>query len=461
MAAVLGAVCVVLPVVVGFVLADGEYGMPGAWSVSAIVAAIPALAGLLLALIGGKKDLHRRRARLGTALCAVALAVAVIAVPVSIMTGAAQSMDTALESLGIVRRPNVSVVVGDAQDQAHRTGAAAESGMDGPVRAHFIDVGQGDATFIELPDGRTLLIDAGTRAAGPKVAAYIRDAGYERVDVVVATHPHEDHIGGFPLVFESFQVGEVWTPRVDTTSDTYYDFLTAVQQEGLQRRAATAGEVIAEGPGFRVDLVWPRAGEEHEELNDYSAIVRLRAGRTTMLFCGDASVASIEGSSPGKVDVLKVGHHGSSSSTDFSLARSLAPQVAVASYGVGNDYGLPDASVLQALGIVRAQVLGTGANGDVTVSSDGVDITVVCAKDGQVEAGIPISERKIDPADQRVLDATGDVDGSDAVYVTGTGTKYHLRDCETLERSRTITALTGEQAKEAGYAPCGVCGPPS
>ena len=97
-----------------------------------------------------------------------------------------------------------------------------------------------------------------------------------------------------------------------------------------------------------------------------------------------------------------------------------------------------------------------------TVVSDGESITAVCAKEGRVEAGIPVSERKIDLADQRVLDATGDAGQDQAVvYVTGTGTKYHLRDCETLERSRTITALTVEQAKEAGYGACGVCGPPT
>ena len=435
MAAFLGIVSIVVPLAMGFLLKDGEYGFAGSWSVCAVVAAVPAIAGLLLILIGGRRDVHRLRVRLGTAFCAVACAVAVIAVPVSVMTGAAQSLDTALESLGIVHRPQVSVVVGDQAEQGHDADALTASGMERPARAHFIDVGQGDATFIELPDGRCVLVGAGTRAAEPKVAAYIRALGYDRVDVVVATHPHKDHIGGFPLVFESFEVGEVWAPRVDTTSDTYYDFLMAVQQEGLQLQTAAAGKRVAEGAGFSLDLLWPRTNDEFEGLNDYSAILRLDAGRTRMLFCGGASTSSIAGASPGRIDVLKAGHHGSSTSTDIELARALSPRAAVASYGIGNDYDLPDASVLRCLEAVGAQALETGANGNVTVVSDGESITAVYAKEGRVEAGIPVSERKIDLADQRVLDATGDAGQDQAVvYVTGTGTKYHLRDCATARR---------------------------
>ncbi|MGN8690383.1 ComEC/Rec2 family competence protein [Atopobiaceae bacterium HCP3S3_F7] len=265
---------------------------------------------------------------------------------------------------------------------------AANAPPVGTLTVRFLDVGQGDSELVELPDGKLMLIDAGTQDAGPTVVRAVRDLGRTRIDYLVATHPHADHIGGMAEVLHAFDVGEVWAPAVAANTRTFEAFLDAVEDKGLTIRAGSRGkDIVAPGTaGYDVQVLGPSDSLSSEDLNDYSLVIRVRFGSTSFLFTGDAPKDEIRADAREHVDVLKVAHHGSDTGTDASLAAQLSPRIAVISYGIDNDYGHPTQRVLDALAASGAQVLGTGANGTVTVTSDGTDVTAISAREGPVVA---------------------------------------------------------------------------
>ncbi len=338
----------------------------------------------------------------------------------------------------------------------------------GPLKAHFIDVGQGDSEFIELPDGKTLLIDGGPTDAGEKVLSYIKGLGYSRIDYVVATHPHEDHIGGLTTVVSSLDVGELWAPDASTNTETFENFLDTIESRGIETHGASAGKSIGSSDLYSIQILGPQSGASFDDLNDASAIVLLTYGQNSFLFTGDASSSLISQACSTHVDVLKVGHHGSRTSTNAGLVASLTPTYAVISYGIGNSYGHPTQEALDALS--GTTVYGTGANGTVTIESDGTSLSASAEKDGTVVAGDTDSDSE--SSNSSGAAATGAAaagatssqtdagDGSDpTVYTTKTGGKYHREGCQYLRKSKIPISLS--EAKAQGLEPCSKCHPPT
>ena len=259
------------------------------------------------------------------------------------------------------------------------------------VTIKFIDVGQGEAILIALPE-KTMLIDAGPTGSAPKIAQVLQELGRNKIDYLVATHPDEDHIGGMADVISNTQIGTIYAPNKTNNTATYRKFLAAIQNNNLQITLAEAGTIIDQIDSYKLEILWPKKDANFPDTNDYSIIIKLTVGNKTFLFTGDAPTSAILDSNPGHIDVLKLSHHGSRTGTTEVLIHKLSPTYAVLSYAVDNPYGHPMQSVLNALRKHSVEVWGTGANGTITITCDGTNIDISGEKPGTVVA--PTSQDK-------------------------------------------------------------------
>lgn len=349
----------------------------------------------------------------------------------------------------------------------------------GDMTATFIDVGQGDSTLVTLPDGKVMLIDAGEASASQNVLDALEAADVDDIDYLVATHPHADHIGGMEAVLDTYDVDEVWMPDAPDTTETYEGFLDAVDAEGCSVEKAVAGEeIVGEDAGYTVDVLAPSDDVDSEDMNDYSAIVKVTYGDTALLFTGDASAQEIVDANPGHVDVLKAAHHGSETGTNAEVMTETTPEFVVMSYAEGNSYGHPDQSALDAVSAAGATAYSTAANGNVTATSDGEQVSVETEKDGTIVAGVSAEERAQQEAEaqaqaeaeaQAQAEAEAEAQAQqqqqqaepqeDMVVITQSGEKYHRPGCRTLSRSKNTSTVTRAEAEAMGLGPCGVCNP--
>ena len=249
-------------------------------------------------------------------------------------------------------------------------------------KVHFIDVGQGDSELVELPNGQTMLIDAGTPQSGNQVANEIKSLGYSRRDYLVATHPHADHIGGMAEIINSFDIGEIYMPKVSTTTATYENLLDAIAAKGLSIHTAKAGVTIAADNTFSVQIISPML-DDYADINDWSVIIRYNTASKNVLFTGDAGKDVIRDTNPGKIDVLKVSHHGSRTGTDEALATELSPAYAVISCGLNNSYGHPHEEVLDAL--KGTQLYRTDLQGTIDMTIDANGISIASSKNNELD----------------------------------------------------------------------------
>lgn len=254
---------------------------------------------------------------------------------------------------------------------------------EGTLTVEFIDVGQGDSTLVHLPDGKTLLIDAGERKEGERVMDRLKEQGITRLDYVIGTHPHTDHIGGLQAIIENFDIGAIYMPKKLHTTKTFERLLEAIDQKGLKVHAASAGVTVLEEPGLFATFVAP-SNADYEELNDYSAVLRLTFGTTSFLFTGDAEAQSehemLAGGHSLSADVLKVGHHGSTTSNTAAFLKAVSPTHAVISCGADNDYGHPHQQIVKRLTALGATLWRTDEQGTITVVSDGTTLSVSTEK---------------------------------------------------------------------------------
>jgi competence protein ComEC len=272
----------------------------------------------------------------------------------------------------------------DASNEKPKT--AWQAIMPEPVhtglRIYFLDVGQGDATLIQTPAGETILIDAGNNDKGDEVVAYLTHLGVEQIDVMIATHPDADHIGGLDTVLEAFEVKSVYAPKVSHTTNTYQDFLTAVQAEKLKIKSAKAG-IELKLKDVTATFVAP-VGEYNNNLNAWSAVLRLTYGDTSFLLAGDAEGASekdmLASGLTLTADLLKVGHHGASTSSSQTFLNKVNPTYAVISAAYDNSYGHPTPDVLDRLRDIGATTYRTDLQNTITAVSDGKQIIFTQAK---------------------------------------------------------------------------------
>lgn len=253
-------------------------------------------------------------------------------------------------------------------------------GKGGELRVTFLDVGQGDAVFIETPHGRQVLIDGGKGRGVLEELGKVMSFRDREIDMVVATHPDMDHIGGLPSVFERFMVHMYLEPGVDDDGADYVALVRAVENEGLDPIIARAGMYIALDDEVQLQVLSPTGDVRMLEANRGSVVVRLVYGDTAFVLTGDAPVGIEEYlvSRRGTVlvgDVLKLGHHGSKTSTSDLFLDVVRPAYAVVSAGCENTYGHPHEEVLTRVRAHGAEVVSTCEEGTITFTSDGQKVT--------------------------------------------------------------------------------------
>lgn len=336
-------------------------------------------------------------------------------------------------------------------------------GLNDELRVSFIDVGQGDSEFIELPNGETMLIDAGTNETGKNVVDYIKSLGYTSINYVVGTHPHEDHIGGLDDVIKTFDIGSIYMPKITADTKTFEDVLDAAESKNLMINTAKSGVSIMDTEDLSVKFLAPTL-DIYENTNDYSAVVKVVYGDTSYLFTGDAEEFSENLITDDvNADVLKVGHHGSSTSTSTEFLKKVSPSSAVISCGKDNSYGHPHSETLQKLADMGTAVYRTDELGTIVSVSDGKTITFDTNNTASVSGGSQNTEVSNNAAANSTASNTPSSEETGITYVLNTNSKkIHLPECSSVnqisDKNKGYTDNYDEAIKE-GYTPCKVCNP--
>lgn len=247
------------------------------------------------------------------------------------------------------------------------------------IAVHFVDVGQGDCAIVETPDGN-ILIDAGTKQSEAAIRRCIDDLGITSFAYAIFTHPHADHIGSAAALVEAYPIDSVVMPNAVSTSKTFEKLVAAIEEKDCRVIEGKAGKHLALG-ALTIDLLAPC--KAYDDLNNMSVVVLLTYGNGTFLFTGDAETLSetdmLENGVP-PCDVLKVGHHGSSTSSSEAFIEAVSPQIAVISVGDGNSYGHPHASTLDRLEAHDVQIYRTDLCGTITITCDGTQFGIETEK---------------------------------------------------------------------------------
>ena len=259
----------------------------------------------------------------------------------------------------------------DKNSQAVQT---SNTVLSDKLEVDFIDVGQADSILVSNKN-ETMLIDAGNNENGNDVVKYIKEKGITKINYLVGTHPHADHIGGLDDVINSdLEIENVYMPKIQTNTKTFEDVLDALKNKNLKVTAPKKGDSFKIGDA-NCDVMTDSI-LDNENLNLSSIVIKLNYGEKTFLFMGDAESENEKTISWPKVDVLKVGHHGSNTSSSQNFLNQVKPEYAIIMAGKDNSYGLPKQKILDRLTKIEAKIFRTDELGTITVISDGKTIEV-------------------------------------------------------------------------------------
>lgn len=362
------------------------------------------------------------------------------------------------------------------------------------MEVHFIDVGQGDAILVKA-DGHNMLIDAGGNDDEKDIVAYLKGQQIKKLDYVIATHPHEDHIGGLDKVIGSFSIKTFLMPEKENTTKTFEDVLDALIKKNMSVTAPVTGKKYTLG-NASFTIIAPN-GTYGDTLNNWSIGIKLINGSNSFILCGDAETEAeqdiLEGEIDLKADVLKISHHGSNSATNAEFLDAIDPEYAVVSCGEDNKYGHPAKDTLQKVKDRDIALFRTDKQGTVIAKSDGTKIKWSCKPTDDFTEGAGEQAEKVKSDTQSETTETNSEQAEEAptvaaeeiapvivqeaaptvvqetppavtdnsgleVHITNTGSKYHSAGCQYLSKSDIITTLG--QAKALGLEPCSKCNPP-
>ena len=309
---------------------------------------------------------------------------------------------------------------------------------------HFIDVGQADAALV-VCDGHYMLIDGGNAEDSDLIYAYLEAHGAKQLDYMVATHAHEDHIGGLSGALNYAQVDTALCPVTQWDTQVFQNMVKYLEAQGGQLTVPEPGNTFSLGSAS-VEVLGPV--EEYSETNNTSIVLRVDYGATSFLFTGDMEAKAerdlVDAGANLSATVLKAGHHGSDTSTCYQFLREVMPQYAVISVGEDNSYGHPSEEVLSRFRDAGVQVYRTDMQGHVIAESDGSQVTFRTEKTADTATN-PTQRPKLQ------------------TYVGNAGTgKFHLPDCssaQNIQGENRVIFLARIQAVLAGYEPCQRCKP--
>ncbi len=245
------------------------------------------------------------------------------------------------------------------------------------VVVRYLDVGQADSILVQS-EGINMLIDAGTNSSVQTVVKDLENLGVTKIDYLIGTHPHEDHIGGMDDVIKKFDIGIIYMPKIQTNTKTFEDVLDAVSEKGLKITSPKKGDEFEVG-GARCEIMTDGI-EDTSNLNLSSIVIRMTYGTQSFLFMGDAEKENEETRQWPQTTVLKVGHHGSSTSSSTQFLNEVQPQISVISVGKDNKYGHPTKTTINKLEKIKTKIYRTDENGTITITSDGKKCIVTTEK---------------------------------------------------------------------------------
>jgi competence protein ComEC len=249
---------------------------------------------------------------------------------------------------------------------------------DDQLQVHFISVGQGDSELIKLPTGENVLIDSGPPSCRDTLIKYLKDKGVKEINMAITTHPHTDHIGCMKDIFETFKVDNIMRPDCDYDSLVYTNFLYSIEENKINEIIPQPGYTFDEGDAH-FEVLGPL--KKYDDCNDMSIVVMMTYGKNKFLFTGDmqsdAEKDLINAGCDLNADVLKVGHHGSNTSSCEEFLDKVTPSIAVIEVGVDNEYNLPSDKTIARIAQNGATVYRTDKSGNIIICSNGKKLTVV------------------------------------------------------------------------------------
>ncbi|MEN3000247.1 MAG: MBL fold metallo-hydrolase [Armatimonadota bacterium] len=317
----------------------------------------------------------------------------------------------------------------------------------GTLQITFFDVGQGDAALIQFPNGKTMLVDGGPPESAAVLMGKLRQLKVARIDYLVASHPHSDHIGGFVKILNTLSVGEVWDTGFVYDSPIYLDYLRTIKRRGIKFRTVGRGYSLNPAPNCQIEVFAPSQPflrGTRSDANNASLVMRLRCGKVRVLFTGDIEregrTRLYRQGADLRAEVLKVSHHGSYNGTDMALLNRVRPRIAIISCGFRNLYGHPHREALQALQRAGVTVYRTDLHGDITVRVQSDRLQV-------------FTTRKGTPAPTPIASA------GKAAFIGNRKTQvYHAPDCARLPKPENRVYFQSlEEAERAGYRPHKEC----